>query len=223
LLHKLRPWLRQQSLRLGRVCFSLGELGKAARLFSASLELRGELNDLWGQAFAHNNLAKVAIERGDFAAAERELRRAEQLFGRIDSRDGLMVVLANWGRLWLRRGEARAALPPLNRALQLALEIGKWSSYGLGDIYLLLGEARLNLGEPDLAGAAITEALRLVETAGNTEYIAGGLALRARLLAEQGQADEARAVVMRARQLAQQAGGQLLPARVERLAGLGNG
>jgi len=205
--------------RLGLVYFSLGQWDKAEKLFTVSLEARTRLNDWWGQAFARNNLAKVALERGDFGTAERELDAAGQIFNRIDSQDGLMVVYTNQGRRLLYQGQNQAALQSLNHALRLALDIGKWSSYGLGDIYLLTGEARLNLGDLTGANTALTEALRLVTAAGNQEYIAAGYALQARLAAMQKQPVEALAALNAARTLAGQVGGSRLPARVDQWAG----
>lgn len=199
--------------RLGLVYFSAGGLSEALRLFTESLHMREKLDDLWGQAFCWNNLAKVAIERSDFAAAGGQLTRAERMFRHIDSRDGQMTVLANRGRLLLRQGRPEQAREILNRAVQTAIEIGKWSAWGLGDIYLLLAETLLELNRLEQAETALREALRLVETAGNQEYMARGYALQARLLRQQGQAQTAAQQFERAIQTA----GQVSDSLVRRL------
>ncbi len=204
--------------RLGLAMFSSGEIEEAEKMFNQSFVLRKKLNDWWGEAFSRNNLAKVAIDRADFVTAATMLDEAEKMFDRIDSRDGLMVVFTNRGRLLLRQGQLDEAGTSLDYALQLAMGIGKWSSYGLGDIYLLLGELLLDKNDTERAELAIIEGLRLVETAGNREYIAIGYALRTRLQRQQNKSGAAADSLARAEQTAQQVGGRRLPGLVRRLA-----
>jgi tetratricopeptide (TPR) repeat protein len=119
-----------------------------------------------------NNLGKVAIEQGQFEQAQTWLTSAQELFEKIESYDGLMVTLTNQGRLSVRAGQAVAALAPLAQAREIALDINKRSAYGLADIQILLAQVALAQGELARARALTLEALNLVETAGNREYIA---------------------------------------------------
>lgn len=184
--------------RLGLVYFSMGRLAEAGQLFNDALNVRRELRDDWGCAYCLGNLAKVAIEQEEFEQAESLLGQAEQIFNHIESRDGLMVIYTNRGRALLAQHGVDEAVIYLGRALNLAMEINKWSSYGLGDIYLLMAEAELQRRQYDRAEQAICEALRLVETAGNREYIATGYMLQARLRAARGHLDQAIPLIQQA-------------------------
>ena len=130
-----------------------------------------------------------------------------------------MVVYTNRGRLLLALSEPVAAQEMLNQALKLAMDIGKWSAYGLGDIYLLLAEAKTMQREFSQAESALREALHLVTTAGNTEYIALGLALRSQLHLQQGQLAEAAQSRKEALQTAQKTGSDYLLQRVVDMTG----
>lgn len=209
--------------RLGLVKISLGEWPAAKSIVTLALQLRQRLNDVWGEAFCWNNLAKIAIETGEPDGAEIHLQKAVDLFSKIDSQDGLMVAYTNQGRRLLALGRAVEAQEVLNRALQLALDIGKWSAYGLGDIYLLLAEAKITRNNLAQAETALAEALHLVETAGNLEYIALGYALRSQLQQRQGQAAAARQSYDLATQKARETGSEFLLRRVGQIAGLKNG
>ena len=192
--------------RLGLVYFSQGQLTKARAAFNRSLKIRRNLNDYWGQAYCLNNLGKVATEQGRFEQAMALLISAQQLFEKIDSPDGLMVVYTNQGRNLLRQKRAGQAWPRLTRALQLAMEIGKWSAYGLSDIYLLIAQASLELGKIRRARTAVDEALKLVEAAGNREYIALGQATLAQIYEVQGEARLAETMYTQALALFEQVG-----------------
>jgi tetratricopeptide (TPR) repeat protein len=172
--------------RLGLVYLSQGKLAEANKVFEDALQLRQSLGDYWGQAYCLNNLAKVAIEQGRFEQAESLLVSAQELFDKIESYDGLMVVLTNQGRLKLREGQVEAALAPLIQARQIALDINKRSAYGLADIQTLLAQGALAQGELEIAKAMATEALKLVEAAGNREYVAMAQLTLAQIQAAEG-------------------------------------
>jgi serine/threonine protein kinase/lipoprotein NlpI len=172
--------------RLGLVYLSQGKLNEANTVFEQALQLRQSLGDYWGQAYCLNNLAKVAIEQGQFEQAQALLVSAQKLFDKIESYDGLMVVLTNQGRLKLREGQVEAALPPLTQAREIALNINKRNAYGLADIQTLLAQGALAQGELEPARAMATEALKLVEMAGNREYMAMAQLTLAQIQAAEG-------------------------------------
>jgi len=172
--------------RLGLVYFSLGKFAEATQIAQQSLEMRKKLQDHWGEGYCLVSLGKVAVEQGDFQAAESFLKSARQLFEQIGSKDGLMVVHTEQGRALLAQGQAAESLPILGEAMRLAQELGKQSSYGLGDIYLLIAQAELAQNQLGQARDAVENALKLVESAGNQEYIAAGWATLAQILAAQG-------------------------------------
>jgi len=74
-----------------------------------------------------------------------------------------MVIYTNQGRAYLHRGNAGKALPHFTKATRLAQEVGKWGTYGLSEIYLLIGQASLKLGNIPPAQAAVTDALKFVK------------------------------------------------------------
>jgi serine/threonine protein kinase/tetratricopeptide (TPR) repeat protein len=192
--------------RLGLVHFSRGKFSEAKAAFERSLEIRRRLGDYWEQAYCLNNLAKVAVDQGDFESATSLLASAQQLFEKIDSQDGLMVVYTNQARALLRQGRADEALPLLVKAHRLALKIKKLSAYGLSDIYLLIAQASISHGEMSRAKDATDEAMKLVEAAGNQEYIAIAQATLAQIYSAQGDRAKAKAMYKKALALFEQVG-----------------
>jgi tetratricopeptide (TPR) repeat protein len=192
--------------RLGLTYFTRGKFAAAKQAFSDSLKIRRRLGDDWGQAYCLNNLGKVAMEQGNFERATSLLKSAQNLFQRVDSPDGLIVVYTNQGRIRLYQNQPNQAFPILIEALHLAMEIGKWTAYGLADIYLLIAQIKLAQGELERANAATTQALKLVETAGNQEFIARGQAMLAQIQAAQGQQAQAEQMYQKAVKLFKQIG-----------------
>ena len=178
--------------RLGLVYFSRGKFPEAKVAFDCSLEIRRRLGDYWGQAYCLNNLGKAVTDQGDFERANSLFTSAQQLFEKIESQDGLMVVATNRGRLLLYQGQPARAMPLFRQALEIAKVIKKRRSYsGLNDIYLLMAQASLKLGDLNEARAMTDKALKLVEAAGNQEFIAIAQATLAQIHAAQG--DQAQA------------------------------
>lgn len=203
--------------RLGLVYLTRGKLTEARQVTRQALDIREKLGDDWGRAYCLVNFGKIALEQGDFPQATQHLAQAQEIFEKIGSSDGLMVVHTEQGRAMLRLGQADKALPLLGQAMQLAQEIGKSSAYGLGDIYLLIAQARLAQGEIAQAKTAAESALRLVESAGNRGYIAAGRAVLAQIFAAQGQPDTAEKMYNEALTLFEQVGSPagLLRTRLE--------
>lgn len=192
--------------RLGLVYFSLGRLDRAEEVIQASLVLRQKLKDIWGQAYCLVNLTKVSLEQGRFAKVTEQLEAAQQLFEKISSQDGLMVVYTLQGRAMLYQDRPREALPWLTQALRLGGRIGKQAAYGLSDIYLLIAGAYLQLNRLDRAEAATQDALRIVEAAGNREYVAMAQATLGRIYAAQNNLSAAEAAYRQALSLFEEIG-----------------
>ena len=192
--------------RLGLVYASKTRLNEAEEVFMRSLEIRRELDDYWGQAYCLNNLGKVALEEGDFDQATLAFMAAQELFEEIDSPDGLLFVYTNQGRLFLRRQQAAKALQILRKALDQAKKLSKPTAYALGDVYLLLAEGCLQRHDLSHARAATHEASKLVEAAGNREYIALAQTTLARIRAMEGDAQTAETLYQKALALFEQVG-----------------
>jgi tetratricopeptide (TPR) repeat protein len=174
--------------------FDLGKYPEARASFERSLEIRRRLGDYWQQAMCLNNLGKVATDQGDFESATRRLASAQALFETIDSPD-VSVVFLNQGHAFLRQGQALKALPILVEALELTRETEKSiPPGGLCDIYLLIAEANVGIGDLDWA----QDALKNVEDVGNPVFVARALATRARIHQAQGDLAKARMAYKRA-------------------------
>jgi tetratricopeptide (TPR) repeat protein len=150
-------------------------------------------------------LGRIAGERGDFDAAWSQLDAAQQLFEQIGSQGGLLSVYTGRGRLRLYQGQPDEALPWLSQALKLALK-QPGNAYRQSDIYRLLAQAGLQQRKLERAIAAANNALKLVEAAGNQEYIALAQATLAEIYAAQGNAAAAEAMYLRALALFEQVG-----------------
>lgn len=178
-----KPRLAAAYNRLGLVYFSQAKFNQAKKVTQQSLELRQKLGDDWGKAYCLTTLGRIAIEQGDFEGASNHFDSARRLFEQLGSNDGLMIVYTEQGRILLQQKQPHEALALLGKALNLAQELKKKSAFGLGDIYLLIAEASLANGQLDRANDAMTNALELVEAAGNQAYIASGRAIMARIYA----------------------------------------
>jgi tetratricopeptide (TPR) repeat protein len=188
---------------------SQGKLSEADQALQRSLELYRKLDDDWGQGHSLNDLGEVAIDKGNFEQAFTNFDSARRLFEKLNHRDGLTAVMVNRGRALLDQGQSSQALPLLSKALRLALERTKRSGYMLGPIYLLIARASLELGELDRARTVANDALKMVETAGNQEYMAQAQATLAQIHAAQGDPATAQTMYEQALTLFEQVGSRI--------------
>ena len=179
--------------RLGLVYLARSQFEDARAVFNKSLEIRRIDEDYWGQAYCLNNLGKVSTEEGDFSQALIDLMAAQEIFEEIDSPDGLMVVYTNQGRVLLRQGRGQKSIHILLKALDQAKKLSAPNAAFLGDIYLLIAQASLQLRDRVHAKSAVEEALVIVKAAGNQEYMARGQAILAHLSALEGDVEAAEA------------------------------
>ena len=201
--------LAEAHYRLGQVHLSQGKLSEADQALQRSLELYRKLDDDWGQGHSLNDLGEVAIDKGNFEQAFTNFDSARRLFEKLNHRDGLTAVMVNRGRALLDQGQSSQALPLLSKALRLALERTKRSGYMLGPIYLLIARASLELGELDRARTVANDALKMVESAGNQEYMAQAQATLAQIHAAQGDPATAETLYEQALTLFEQVGSRI--------------
>jgi tetratricopeptide (TPR) repeat protein len=168
--------------RLGLALFARGKYPEAKAAHESALEIYRSTHDNRGQAHCLNYLALVAVDQGEFKRAASLLDEAHRLFVEVDSQEGLTVVRTIQGRSLLRRGKAREALPTLIEALELARQTGASISSSLCDIYLLVAEVNVELG--DLKWAM--DALAPVENVKNPQLAGRAQAIRARIYELQG-------------------------------------
>jgi tetratricopeptide (TPR) repeat protein len=147
-------------------------LGAAKDMHQKALALSQKSENSWEQASATNNLGRIATERGNFAEAETLLTSAQTLFEQVQSRDGLISVYTNQGRLFLIKKQTGEAMTWLKMALPLALQRGNRNIYIVSEIYRLMAETSLAQNKIERATAAASDALKLVKTVGNQEFVA---------------------------------------------------
>jgi tetratricopeptide (TPR) repeat protein len=184
--------------RLGLVYYTTGHLSQATQAAQLSLQLRQKLRQQWGEGYSLVNLGQIEAEQGHFAEAAQFFSQARSLFEALTSSDGLMVVDMEEGRSLLLQGNVNDAVLLLGRSLHGAREMKKRTAFGLGDINLLVAEAALRLNDLERAKSAVTEALALVEPAGNRKSVALGQAIRARIFAAEGQPAQAESMFTQA-------------------------
>jgi class 3 adenylate cyclase/tetratricopeptide (TPR) repeat protein len=171
---------RLLSLR-GAALTDLGRLDEAGSTLERALELAREANDLAFVAGSHTGIADLAAARGDPESAIRHGRRAVEIEEAVGSTAGLVMAYAGLGRACSagqRWSDAEAAL---TRALSMAEE--RHAGLGLLPLTLTaLARTRLALGDPEVAGAALRQALDLIGRLDMRATEASAQLARARLL-----------------------------------------
>ena len=103
----------------------------------------------------------------------------------------------------------------LKIALPLALERGKRNVYVVSDIYRLMAQVSLTQGKIDRAEAAVNDALKLVETVGNQEFVALAQAMLGQVYAAKDYAAQAETMYQQALALFEQIGSRIGLARAQ--------
>ncbi len=178
--------LAEAYYRLGLVYISQGKLTDAHIVLQRTLELRRKRQDAAGEAECLIELGRIALERGDFEQGDSFLSLARQHFEQSQQQSGLVATYTYLGRAALYQGHPDKTLALINKALPPALALGQRSAYLLSGIYLLFAQASLALGKVNRAKAAADNGLKLVEAAGNREFVALGQAILAQVQAAQG-------------------------------------
>ena len=183
---------------LGQVYFFRGSFAEATKAINRSLGIRTALKDEAGQAYCLNNLGRIDIDLGKFDQAQMQLAKAQQLFEQAGSAKGLMLVYTNQGRALLRQNQPGHALPILTMALDQAKQLRPPTAYHLADMYLVLAQVNLKLGNFGQAKASTEDALSLVEVTGNQDYMAVAQATLAQINAAEGESSTANTLFQRA-------------------------
>lgn len=186
--------LAEARYRLGLIHISQGQFNKARTTLQEAANTYRTLQESPGAAHCLVALAWLVIERGDFGQAAKLLDAAAAIFERIHHDEGLLTVEIEQGRMLLYQGNLSQTLVSLDRAHDTVKEIGEQSTYRLGDLYNLMAQAHLRLGQLETAQATANDALRLVEGAGNRALVASAQATLAQIYA--GQGDSAAAEIM---------------------------
>ena len=142
-----------------------------------------------GQGEAHENsragllivLTAVQAERGELSQAIAGLSEAEAIFKRLRNKRAHCIVLCNLAELRLSQGEIVQALAAAQDALNLGTDVD--FHVGIAASLRVCAMARMDIGDIDGAGNALTRALSFAESEAGidrvaTRFLCGRLALR---------------------------------------------
>ena len=167
--------------RLALYAWENGDLDKCEHLASQGL-VSGQ-----GEAFENSRagllivLTAVQAERGELAQAIAGLSEAESIFMRLRNKRAHCIVLCNLSELHLSQGEVEQALNTAQEALNLGTDVD--FHVGIAAALRVCAMARMDVGDVDGAGNALTRALTYAESEAGidrvaTRFLCGRLALR---------------------------------------------
>lgn len=131
---------------LGLVARQRGEHALSAQHFQQSLHLGQSIGDLYGQAWANNQLANARFNLGQWTEADHHYRQARALFDQLGNRYGASFADNNLGGIALNQGRLEDALAYYRSALHTQEQIGG-SAYVLGVIQMNLGATYAKQGD----------------------------------------------------------------------------
>ena len=167
--------------RLALYAWENGDLDQCEHLASQGL-VSGQ-----GEAFENSRagllivLTAVQAERGELAQAIAGLSEAESIFMRLRNKRAHCIVLCNLAELRLSQGEVAQALVTAREALNLGTDVD--FHVGIAAALRVCAMARMDVGDIDGAGNALTRALTYAESEAGidrvaTRFLCGRLALR---------------------------------------------
>ena len=148
--------------RLALYAWEDGDLDKCEHLASQGL-VSGQ-----GEAFENSRagllivLTAVQAERGELAQAIAGLSEAESIFMRLRNKRAHCIVLCNLSELHLSQGEVEQALNTAQEALNLGTDVD--FHVGIAAALRVCAMARMDVGDVDGAGNALTRALTYAES-----------------------------------------------------------
>jgi tetratricopeptide (TPR) repeat protein len=134
---------------LGGVAWALGDYALAIRQYRAALDLREQIDDLWGVAISLSNLASAYRLQGAYEQALDYSRRALPLYDQVGRKRGRAYVMEGEGQTLLALGRMDEAWTRLQEALALRTEIGDRTH--LIEIHAILVHAALARQEMESA------------------------------------------------------------------------
>lgn len=173
-----RRWIAATLNTLGMIAHDQGDLEKAKRLLSETVELRRIQNDPLYLSRALNDLAVVLEKQGKFERAGAALQEGNTLLEGTDYKQDKVTIWANLGLLYYRQKEWEAAEKIFRRAYS---RIPQWGvkdrarlANNLGNILFKqkrLGEALVYLRQAARLWRAIDNAVELANTVGTLAQV----------------------------------------------------
>ncbi|MFJ8492431.1 tetratricopeptide repeat protein [Streptomyces sp. NPDC094038] len=141
-----------------------------------------------GEATAVEALGLLHLKRWEFAAAQQSFEEAQEILGRIgpdaDGRSDVPRATAllehHIGRALTKQHRFAAAVTRLNDALARFRRLPGGDSYNVGRVYMSLGDAHLEAGDPEQGRICLDEAVKAMTEAGAGLQLADALDARSR-------------------------------------------
>jgi len=184
-----REVLARGNYLLGTILRRYGDLQQAIECCRKSLALYNQLDNLLGQAQAHNNLGTAYDEQDMWDSAARHYAAARRIVEQIGYAEGQARVASNLGEVYLAQGRFAEAQAQYKGALEIVNRIGM--TYGVAVLHNNLGAAYVRGKQWHDAERHLEQALALFEEIGSEDFLAELFRHQAEVALGQGQAEEA--------------------------------
>jgi tetratricopeptide (TPR) repeat protein len=152
-----RPLCIEGQMRIGTLCFNMGDLAGAQEALERSAALASALGSFRDETRTITLLSPVLYYRGEVEEAERLAMRALEWLERTADTYLQLQNLRELARYALARGDLELAEERLRTAVPLALEVGGWIVI---EIYRFLVETLVRQGRVDEARELVEFAAR---------------------------------------------------------------
>lgn len=169
--HGSRNDLAHAYYSLGGTYGKLGRTREALAATEQSLRLYEELENIAGQADAHNNLANVlSVAAGRWQESARHYQIALELKAAVGDAHGQAILANNLGDLKRKLGAYDQALHYFSLALDQFTELG--SDYGVAVLHMNMGAVSVNQGALHAARQHLERSRQLFDRLGSEEFLA---------------------------------------------------
>jgi predicted ATPase/class 3 adenylate cyclase/Tfp pilus assembly protein PilF len=189
---------------LGGICYRQGEWTPALHHTMRAMTLREQIGYTWGAASSMGNLGVLAVSAGHWDRARSFFERSLNLRQEMGDVEGVVILHNNLGTLARLQGNLDEAEVHYRESLARArpFEIG----FHIGNSAVGLARVLLLKGECDAARQVLSTAFSQAEATGAQDLLAEAHQVRARLLLETSDWDEAKAEAERSAALAAESG-----------------
>ena len=170
--------------RIASIYRDQGELDRAADYGEKALELRRDLGDKHNLVFSQKLLGDLARMRARYYEANRSLRQSLSLSDSLGNRAGRCTLLASIAELDSCMGRIDEAVGHAEEGLEIAEAEGLHTI--AGQLYWVLGRARLESGDLSSAEAHLTKAEEIFRRERSRRELAQTLLARTELALELG-------------------------------------
>jgi predicted ATPase len=154
---------------LGSLARSTAEYDAGRAWFDEALTLRRAARDTREMAMTLMGMGLLALHAGEHEEGERLIDEVHAIYVRIDDGPGIQGVPLNLGAFELDHGDLERACALLDRCAEISRTQGMRRHRGWASAEL--AEGAIGLGDGDRARAAMSEALRLFEAAGDVRGV----------------------------------------------------